>query len=67
MDLKVNLTKEQLTAINDAAITALQKEVAALERKLATRDKKIASLQKGMNISKEIRSDIRSLAEQLVE
>lgn len=47
-------------------ITDLEKQIKSLERKLKNRDEKIAALQQGMDMSKEVRTKVHNLCEELV-
>lgn len=65
--LKINLDKKQVDKIVLATIEGLEKKIRSLEAKLRSRDSKLANMDKYMDLTKESRAIIRSLANDLFE
>lgn len=65
--MKIELSKDQIDAVTEAKIEALEKQVRSLENKLKNRDKTIKNLQAGADFTKERREKVMELANHLVE
>ena len=66
MSVKIELDKSQLDEVVQATISSLEKQVRSLETKVLRRDEKIRKLEGGMDLTKEVRETIRSMADNLV-
>ena len=63
--MKIELNSDQINEIAKLRIKELEKEVAKLRKTVTTQKRKLEDLSNGMDITKERRSKIRTLAEGL--
>jgi len=65
--MEIDLSSKDIDQQLALEVERLTREKRALEAKLERREKKIAELQSGMDLTKEVRLQIRELADSLVE
>lgn len=63
--MKIELDKNQIDEVTKSTIASLEKEVKTLRAKIGRREKELAHLKNGMDVTKERRIRIKSLAESL--